>query len=114
MTKISILLLYLRLFPDEKFRLIVKIGVAFCSLACFLFTITCLLQCSPISFRWTFWDYHHEGECVNLPVMAWIHTCVNTVADVVVLILPLPTIWKMNLPLKKRTGVMFMFGIGLL
>lgn len=62
LTKLSILLLYLRLFPDTRLRLIAKTGIVLCSIICFAFTVVCLLQCSPISFAWTFWDHHHAGR----------------------------------------------------
>ena len=114
LTKISILLLYLRLFPDHIFRLIAKIALVFCCLAGFAFFWACLLQCAPISLIWTFWDGEHKGKCASWAAQGWAHVVANIFADTFILLLPLPTIWKLNLPLEKKLGVMAMFSVGLL
>lgn len=114
LTKVSILLLYLRLFPDHTFRILVKIGLVFCSLAGFSFFWACLLQCSPISLSWTFWDGEHKGKCANWAGQGWANVFITIFADVAVLLLPLPTICKLNMQMEKKLGVMAMFSVGLL
>ena len=34
------------------------------------------------------------------------------ITDVVIIVLPMKIIWDMNMPLKKRIAVMFLFGLG--
>lgn len=116
LTKISILLLYLRLFPDVTFRNIVKFMIGFCCAAWVSFLVACILRCHPVSFAWTFWDGEHQGHCPHILVSAqgWPHVAVNISADLVVLLLPLPTILKLNLALEKKLSVMFMFSTGIL
>lgn len=114
LTKISILLLYLRLFPNEEFRRLAKVGLVICTVAGMSFLCASIFQCFPVSFNWTFWDGEHTGKCTNIVVQGWAGMIINIVADIAVLILPLPTIWNLNLVLEKRLNTMAMFGVGLL
>lgn len=52
------------------------------------------------------------GKCSNVPTQGWAHVCINIIADFVILLLPLRTIWKLNLELNKKFGVMAMFSVG--
>lgn len=36
----------------------------------------------------------------------------NFVLDILVLVLPMPVLWGLNMRLKKKLGLAFMFGIG--
>lgn len=116
LTKISILFLYLRLFPDPKFRYIVKITIILCCMAAISFLVGSTMRCRPIEFSWTFWDNEHVGRCTNILYSAqgWPHLAVNVIADLCVLLLPLPTLWKLNLAWEKKLGVMSMFSVGAL
>lgn len=114
LTKISILLLYLRLFPNDDFRRVVKIGLFVCCVAGLSFLSASIFQCFPVSMNWNFWDGEHTGRCTNIVVQGWAGMIINICADVVVLMLPLPTIWNLNLVLEKRLNTMAMFGVGLL
>lgn len=116
LTKISILLLYLRLFPDQTFRKIVKTIIVLCCISATSFFVACILRCFPVDYAWKFWDHEHEGRCTDILLSAqgWPHVSVNIFADLVVLFLPLSTIWRLNLPLEKKLSVMAMFSVGLL
>ena len=113
-TKISILLLYLRLFPDPKLRRNIKIGLGLCSVTVFALFWACVFKCWPISFAWNYWDGEHKGKCTSEAAQGWANSFLNMFADIVVLLLPLPTIWKLNLSTEKRMAIMAMFSVGLL
>lgn len=113
-TKVSILLLYLRLFPDQLFRRVAWAGVGLCSFIGFAFFWTCLFQCWPISTIWTFWDGEHLGRCSDRKAQGWAYLYVTIISDFAVLLLPLPTIWKLKLPMEKKLGIIAMFSVGLL
>lgn len=115
-TKISILLLYLRLFPDHTFRRVVKVTVVLCCITGISFCVACIFRCHPIDFAWTFWDNEHKGRCSDILISAqgWPHVSVNIFADLVVLVLPLPTLLKLNLATEKKLSVIAMFSVGIL
>ena len=113
-TKISILLLYLRLFPDTTMRLHVKICMAFCAASLFSLFWACVFKCWPISLSWNYWDGEHKGFCTSMAGQGWANSGLNMFADIVVLLLPLPTIWKLKLNAEKKYSIMAMFSVGLL
>ncbi|KAK5086256.1 hypothetical protein LTR70_007370 [Exophiala xenobiotica] len=112
-TKISILFLYLRLFPDHELRRTIKIGLGLCAASLVCLELACIFKCWPISYSWTFWDGEHGGKCTSMSGQGWANASVNMFADIAVLILPLPTIWKLKLPIEKKLGIMAMFSVGL-
>lgn len=113
-TKISILLLYLRLFPDMKFRKHIKICLALCAATVTCLFVACVFKCWPISMSWNYWDGEHSGKCTSMAAQGWANSSLNMFADIVVLILPLPTIWKLRLSIDKKLGITAMFSVGLL
>ncbi|KAJ0104205.1 CFEM domain-containing protein [Diaporthe amygdali] len=111
--KTSILFLYLRLFPEPKFRRIVWATQAFNFLMVGSFIMADFFQCQPISYFWESWDGEHSGHCFNINALAWAHSALNIALDFWMLYLPATQIWSLQMKLKKKLGVILMFGIGI-
>lgn len=114
LTKISILFLYLRLFPEQGLRRQIKVCLGLCAATVVSLEIACIFKCWPISFSWNYWDGEHQGKCTSMAAQGWANSGLNTFADIVVLVLPLPTIWKLRLPMEKKLSIIAMFNVGLL
>ncbi|KAJ0376987.1 hypothetical protein COL26b_004847 [Colletotrichum chrysophilum] len=75
------------------------------------------LQCRPLSLYWTGWDknesYKNE-RCLDFNRFILSNAIINIILDVWMLILPLTQLYKLNLILRKKIGVMLMFSVGLL
>jgi hypothetical protein len=68
--------------------------------------------CSP---REKIWDKTIPGgHCVDNNISDITSGVINLVSDVMILILPQSIIWKLNMPLKDRLGLAFIFCIGVL
>ncbi|EME80711.1 uncharacterized protein MYCFIDRAFT_119208, partial [Pseudocercospora fijiensis CIRAD86] len=110
--KITILFTYLRIFQTPNFRKLafgaIGINVVF---AITFFGVT-VFQCIPVHLAWTHWDGTHPGECKDLNALSWAAAALNIILDVVVVGLPMPMLWKMNLNKRKKILVMLMFGVG--
>lgn len=113
-TKISILFLYLQLFPGQTLRRQIKVGLCFCAATAICLELACIFKCWPISFSWNYWDGEHQGKCSSMAAQGWANSGLNMFGDIVVLVLPLPTIWKLKLPTEKKLGIIAMFSVGLL
>lgn len=115
LTKISILFFYLRVFTTYKFRIVVWIVILVCAAFFIAFAFPLLFQCRPVSYTWTKWDGEHEGQCTNLAAGVFSHAAVNMALDLVVLILPLPLLYRLQLSYsvmaKVHIFVMFSFGL---
>lgn len=115
LVKVSICSFYLRLSPEKTFRLLVFLLMGFTaaySLAGFLVLI---FSCNPVAASW---DLSLAAlpttSCINRPAEYLAQSSLNIVTDICVFILPLHTVWKLQLPFRQKLGVSSIFALGLL
>lgn len=109
--KWSILALYIAIFPQQKFRYwvwflaIINLGSLIA-----IVLVTCL-QCIPLD---ALWDPTVKGTCINFSYFSIFNTSFSFSLDLVILISPLPLVWKLKLSTRKRMllGINFAFGGG--
>ncbi|CAI6337607.1 unnamed protein product [Periconia digitata] len=110
--KISVLRFFLHIFPNRGFRWIVWICIVFTVAFSLAFAFLASFGCAPVSFAWTQWDGIHEGKCMNVNMFAYIHAGVGIALDLFSLALPVTQIWNLQLSMRKKIGVLMMFGVG--
>ncbi|KAK4444715.1 hypothetical protein QBC34DRAFT_384933 [Podospora aff. communis PSN243] len=102
-TKISILLFYRRIFGTGIVWAVVLV------LTCAHWaevTITWLVGCRPIDYYWRqYTDPTATGSCIDAPLFYFCNGIIGLVIDVAILLVPTPTIWKLNLPTTKKIFV---------
>ena len=107
--KVSILLLYLRIFGSchrlRRSEYGVISLVAGYSVAAFF---PALLECRPREKRWT----GGPGYCINADALAVTSCAVNILTDFLILILPMPCVWLMRLPLRQKLTISVLFAAG--
>ena len=114
MTKLSILLLYIRVFVVPKAgALYYTIQSLIWSNALFYVadTLAEILQCLP---RSKIWNPKMEGHCINVSAAFITTAAVNAVSDFSILILPLARVWQLQMPTRRKISVSAMFAAGLL
>ncbi|KAH8694930.1 hypothetical protein BGW36DRAFT_360651 [Talaromyces proteolyticus] len=111
LTKISILLFYLRLFP----HIIVTLYAFIVVIACYnvSFVVALLLSHIPLSGAWTAWDGQFIGRQINVDLMWYVAASLNIALDLGIILLPL---WqlrhlRMSFSKKLRASLMFLGGI---
>ncbi|KAL1795458.1 hypothetical protein ACET3X_005682 [Alternaria dauci] len=109
LTKIAILLFYLRIFPHQGLRRIIYATIVVCIMYIIGFVTATALQCLPIRIAWEYWDGEHHGQCINLNADAWASAAVNIILDLVVIILPMRELSKLAMSRRRKFGVMLMF-----
>ena len=109
LTKLSLLILFHRIFVTRAFRHAVKI-VAAVMVAWWVATILAdNLICLPIKHNW----YPTiPARCGNKQLLAIMPPLPWIVTDVVVLIMPLPMIWNLQMPRLQRVGLAGLFLLG--
>ncbi|KAH8594470.1 hypothetical protein B0O99DRAFT_672908 [Bisporella sp. PMI_857] len=107
--KISILFFYLRIFPDPRFRLWTKILMAWIGARAFSYFIAVTFQCVPVN---AVWDRRVTGQCVSFTGLVFSGAGFSIVEDIVIILLPVPVLRSLNLSLKKRIALIFMFALG--
>jgi hypothetical protein len=54
-----------------------------------------------------------SGTCGDIATAEMAAAAFNLVLDVVIVLLPLPIVWKLQMPMQKKTGIMVTFALGL-
>ena len=113
--KVAILLLLLRIFkPMLGFRTLVYIGIALVSIVNLFAVPLYAALCRPLKGQR--WDFAMlESRCAHPTSL---HTVIigvlGTVLDIYVWVIPLPLVFGLHLPLKKKIGVAIVFMAGIL
>lgn len=109
-TKISILLLYLRVFIQKWLRigcyLILALVITYGLISVFYSSV---FQCTPVSKA-----YHKSipGHCINVRKTWQANAGFNIASDFMILVLPMPAIYSLQMTIKHKLGLVFLFGLG--
>lgn len=109
--KVSILFLYLRLSPLKSFRILVIGHMLLCTAGGVAASITNMLQCMPIAKAW---NVALPGECFDQYILFEGVVIFNLVTNIIIIVLPMPTIWHLHMPLRQRILVLSVFSIGVM
>ena len=112
-TKLSILLLYHRIFPSPRWSLFPVLTTLLVVLLIGFHTGTALvkiLECSP---REKIFKPALPGHCVNIGVLMVVCDSFNMATDFVILALPVTAVWKFDLGWMEKVGIGLLFGLGL-
>lgn len=76
--------------------------------------LSSFLVCRPLGYSWSLDQGSTGGRCGNRLLFLIITGAINALTDVVVLVLPLPHLYKLELPTHQRLIMCGVFGAGLL
>ncbi|CAG8984096.1 hypothetical protein HYALB_00010596 [Hymenoscyphus albidus] len=115
--KLSILLQYLRIFvPTRRGNLGMYIGLCLVSGTHLVFYIVVtfiqIFSCRPREATWN--KLIQDKYCLNLPAMFVASGVVNVVSDLIILVLPIHSIWKLQITTRQKMQVTAAFATGLL
>lgn len=113
MTKISILFFFLRVFPNQKFRVCCWAIMAWVSISSALFILLQIFQCMPVDAIWRSWkgDYPDSYRCLDVNSLVYAAAGCSIAQDVTILVLPLPLILRLNTTCRKA-AIVVMFSLG--
>lgn len=109
--KFSVLWLYTRVFSTKEFKrqAHIMMGVVGCyGIAFFVLFMT---QCRPIDQQW---NPHKGGSCRDLVIQELTSVSLNMIIDIIIVFLPLPVLWNLQLATRSKLVVSVMFSIGLI
>lgn len=112
MVRVSILCLYLRIFPQKTFKSIVHAVVVGNTLYGTVFILISIFQCIPVRAAWTRWDGTVGARCVNANALGWTSGAINIALDVIILVLPMPGLAKLVMPWERKIHILMIFGLG--
>ena len=109
--KLSVCLLYLRLFPALWMRRCIKTIIATCTIGCTVLLFLWVTMCKPSSMAW---NQKESRTCLKRGGLFEAHSIFSLCINLAIIVLPMPTVWSLHMPLRRRLLVMGIFAIGLM
>ena len=108
--KVSVVLLYLRVFTNKASRMACYGLLVFLVAVWMSFVVAASLQCFPAEFQWN--KKIPGGHCFNIQAYYESTSLPNIFSDLVIATLPLPTIAKLQTSWSRKVGLVFVFLAG--
>lgn len=109
--KFSILLLYRRLFLSKKFRNVLYFIAGFLVIFALVQLLSVIIQCIPVAALWNRMG-HPNAHCYNYSRALIVLAIVHALTDIVILSLPMPILWHLNVNKTRREQLIGVFGLG--
>lgn len=105
LSKCAILLLYTRVFTtSNRFFTFGAYLIGFIVAATGIVnTSMTIFQCSPVAYEWN--KSVHGGKCIDELAFARYMAIPNVITGAVMLIMPIPLVWRLNLNLSAKIAV---------
>lgn len=109
-TKVTLLLLIARVFSIRRWVSRGLYGFIFFLIAAYTpIQILKIRVCTPIR---AYWDPKVHGKCLNQRVLFLCDISLAIITDLIILLIPIPLVWKMSGSWKKKLKIMLLLGAG--
>lgn len=112
-TKLSVLLFYRRIFRGNLFVISVWTLITITSVWTVAFFFANLFQCWPLWINWTYFGATAEN-CIDTNIMYLAQAWSDVLTDLIILSLPFPCIWNLQMSAKHKICISGMFLLGAL
>ena len=109
--KFSILLLYRRLFPNKLLKTFAQSIAGFLVLFALSQPLSIIIVCTPVAAAWDPSSYP-DATCDNHTLALLLFAIMNACIDLLILVLPLPIIYRLQVTPTKKRLMIFMFLLG--
>lgn len=111
LTKISMIILYMRLFPTKIYRMVlITVLVVFIGATIYM-VIGTFLVCVPVH---VFWDTENDHRCSQRAAVWFVNAGLQITSDFIIVILPMPLLVRLRIPFRQIFCLMMIFALGLL
>ncbi|MCJ1439474.1 hypothetical protein MMC27_008868 [Xylographa pallens] len=108
-SKASVLLLYLRIFIQKRFRICVQVMLGLVAAWTITFFLTDLFSCIPVT---PLVEPFYGNQCMDTVSMWYAGSVSDIILDLLILMIPIPMVLRLQLPAKQKMGVLAMFFLG--
>ncbi|KAK8005969.1 hypothetical protein PG991_012266 [Apiospora marii] len=109
--KLSLSILYLRLSPSTWYRRCSWTIAGLIGVYSFIMIFCMAFACSPVAKAWR---PNVDGACLNRSALYTAAASMNTLTDIMLLALPIPMVYGLQMPIKRRLAALGIFAAGLL
>jgi hypothetical protein len=114
MAKLSIFILYLRLFgSDTRTRILAWVGIAFCIIFYAFGTIFALAICVP-RIGESLLASSLSKKCGLSMVTIYLTSAVNVLSDIYLVVVPIPVVVNLRISMEKKIRICSLFMLGIL
>ncbi|KAI4210002.1 MAG: hypothetical protein LQ351_007109 [Letrouitia transgressa] len=109
--KFSFLLFFRRVFPGRRFHALLWLVGTIVFIYSWIIIFSAIFQCQPIRATWDMSVKH--AKCMKFNVEVVVFAVFNVITDVTILIIPIPILWKLQIPWSKKVQLMAVFLTGI-
>ncbi|KAH8788026.1 hypothetical protein F5883DRAFT_400793 [Diaporthe sp. PMI_573] len=109
--KMTFLIFYIRLSPNRKFRITCFATMGLNTAFMIINWLLALLQCIPLD-AYFHPEAHPDAKCIDKGVLLLGPSILNVITDVIILVLPIRTVWNLNMSRRKKIAVTGVLGFG--
>lgn len=110
--KVALLAFYIRIFPGQNLRRAAWTAIAFTIAFTLGFVLVAIFQCIPVQYTWHKWDPQYHGTCVEIWKAIMVHAVINIILDLVIISIPMPTLYRLRMSWTNKIQVGLMFCVG--
>lgn len=103
--KVALLAFYMRLFPQTTVHTVSRGLIVFTTLLTTAIFFAVVFQCTPVNYAWLQWSGQSKGQCRSFWVLAYIHGAMTILLDLIILLLPMPTVYKLRIKWQRKLQV---------
>lgn len=106
------LVLYLRLFPTSRYRIMTIVSLVVVSVVGLWMTLSSFLFCIPVS---DFWNPDLGfNRCLPRKPIWYLNAALQIVTDIWIVVMPMPMLASLKLPRRQKFALVLVFGLGIL
>ena len=110
LVKLAVLLLLARIFgASSRFNLVAHYFSALLVLYYTIITFIKIFSCTPIR---RLWYPTLPGTCLNNELIIYLDAIMAMVTDLIVILLPIPVVWKLNMKTSRKVTITATFAVG--
>ncbi|KAF3063484.1 hypothetical protein GL218_02765 [Daldinia childiae] len=103
LSRVSVVILYLRIFTDKWARAACWGVIGFLVANCVATIIAAQLECTPLAFTWD--KSIQGGTCFNQILWYQLTNFPNIIGDIMIMILPIRTVWGLKASVGRKAGI---------
>ncbi|CAG8899039.1 unnamed protein product [Penicillium egyptiacum] len=111
--KLSALTLFARLFRPRPFLLVTYTLMGFLVIVGLWTTLSGFLFCVPVHAFWSPYEEVRLAQCLPAAPVWYTNAALQTFTDLVILVLPMPLLWKLQLPKRQKWEILVVFSLGI-
>ena len=111
--KLSILLQYLRIFPQRNFRRACYVMIVITVIWSLWAVLSAFFMCVPVAIFWEQVQFKNP-HCMNRLIVWYANAAVNIASDCAIALLPVGVINSLEIPRRQKNLLLVVFSIGLM